>query len=249
MERFKEKLVDLWERFKRSLTPKNIVLFTLALLAIIAILAGITWLTYKLLEFTILHIDLLILGGSIFGCFVYWLHKRSQVKDKQYRQQQQEQQSIDEEREQKRCEDAYTIIRRVLHLVLNDSCHITKLPRVTNLSSLDSPTRYTKANGYYTFSYLVAKGDSTMDLTSLKEILNVRIKQGLDAQTFNGLSQSVYIHTSGIHYQICLIHKIQDMGNFLQIDMCFAGKNYADFVERTAYVESTSKAGTYDIDF
>ena len=249
MDRIKEKLLDLWERFKRSLTIKNIILFVLALLAILAILAGITWLTYKLLEFVILHIDILLFGGSLLGCFALWLHKRGKEKDRQDVQQQQQQQSIEEERERKQAEDTYLMLRQILYTVLNDTCHITKLPRITTLSSLDNPTRYLKANGFYTYIFLVAKDTSSVDLSYLKEILNTRLQQGLNAQEYAGLTQSKYVHSSSRVYPLLCIHKITDVNCYIQIDMCIAGKNYADFVERSIIVESSSKAGTYDIDF
>lgn len=249
MEQFKEKLLDLWERFRRSLTIGNILLFILIVLAILAGGALIIWISYKLLVFITLNIDLLILGGTLFGCFAYWLHTRNKAKRQLYAQQQKEQQSIDEERERKRSEDAYLMLRQIIYLVLNDTCHITRLPRITTLSSLDSPTRYVKANGYHTFMYLVAKDTSSMDINYIKEILNTRLQQGLNAQEFEGLTQKTYIHSSSRIYPIICIHKIIDMSSYLQIDVCIAGKNYADYVERSMVVDASSKAGTYDVDF
>lgn len=249
MEKLKQKAKELLLRIKRSITPKNIILFVLATFFILALIAAVIWAFHKLLTFIILNFHLLMLCGTIIGCFSYWLYTKNKTKKEQTEKQKQEQYTIDEEREQKQLESTYLLLKQILYLVLNDTSHVTKLPRITSISALESPTHHVKSNGYHSFLFLVAKGDSTVNTSYLQDILSTRIEQGLNTNEFDGITQKVYFHNSGKSYPIICVDKILDLGSYLQVNLCLAGKNYAAFKERSMTVENVSKAGTYDIDF
>lgn len=199
--------------------------------------------------FIVANYELLLLCGSIVLAVVYYIWcKRENSKDEQAVKMR-SQMAMEVEREKQHLEDAYIKIQQLLYLAINDTTSITKIPQLKSLSALEAPTHFVQANGFYVFQYLVAKDNmTTSNIIQIKEILNNRIRQALNAGEVMG-SQPMYFSNSGRPYQKVLIHDIKDNGSFLQINAVIVGEKYANYIEQARPVNATAPIDNSDLDF
>ncbi len=219
------------EYFKSALTIKNIMLFSLIIILVLSGVALFILIAYKLLEFIIAKMDLLVLSVSIIYGAIYftrtYFNKRKENRyDVATNIAKQE-----EEQERLHAEETYKLIRQCLYLVSNELINTTHLHSIASPSELDTPNHFVFQNGYYIYQYLIAKDFSKMDSESIKIVFERRIEQRLNAQEFSGLTQKIYVHTSGRSYPIMCVDKVTDMGSYIQVDIAWSGKTYCEYVE------------------
>lgn len=249
VKKFKEKITNLWNNFLDNLTVKNIIIFYLWVLGGLAVLALFTYLCKRFITFIVANYELLLLCGSIIGGVVYYIWcKKENHKDAQAVQLR-NQMTVEEEREKQQLEDAYRLIQELLYFVINETFVITKIPQLKSVTALEAPTHFVLTNGFYCFQYLVAKDNTTTsNISQMKDVLNNRIRQALNAGEIIGSPQKMYFSDSARPYQKILIHDILDLGSYLQFNTVIVGESYASYIERAKTVSSTPLDNS-DLDF
>lgn len=249
INKIKEKITILWNSFLEWLTLTNILLLLLGILGIIGVLALFTFLCIKLSTFIIANKDLLLLCLTIIGCFAYVMYCRHENKKDAKVAQLRAEMTIAEEREKQTLEDAYRLLQELLYLAINETIVITKLPQLKAISALEAPTHWIQTNGFYCFQYLVAKDNATStNIPQIKDVVNNRIRQALNAGEIIGSPQKMYFSDSGRPFQKILVHDIVNQGTYLQLNLVIVGEDYVKYIERARYVSSTPFDDS-DIDF
>ena len=247
--KIKEKITMLWNNFLEWLTLTNILLLLLGILGIIGVLALFTFLCIKLSAFIIANKDLLLLCLTIIGCFAYVMYCRHENKKDAKVAQFRVEKTIEEEREKQMLEDAYRLLQELLYLAINETTVITKIPPLRALTALEAPTHWIQTNDFFCFQYLVAKDNATStNIPQIKDVLNNRIRQALNAGEIIGSPQKMYFSDSGRPFQKILVHDIINQGTYLQLNLVIVGEEYVKYVERAKFVSFTSFDNS-DLDF
>lgn len=245
----KEKITILRNSFLEWLTLTNILLMLLGILGTMGVLALFTFLCVKLSTFIIANKDLLLLCLTIIGCFSYVMYCRHENHKNEKSAQLRAEMTIAEEREKQTLEDAYRLLQELLYLAINETSIITKIPPLRAISALEAPTHWIQTNGFYCFQYLVAKDNATSaNIPQIKDVLNNRIRQALNAGEIIGSPQKMYFSDSGRPFQKILVHDIINQGTYLQLNLVIVGEEYVKYIERTRIINST-QIDNSDIDF
>lgn len=249
LNKLKEKIYNLRTNFFELITVKNIIIFFLLIFAGLALLSLFTYLCTKFVAFIALNKDILLLCLTIAICFAYFMYCKHENNKNAKVAQLRAEKTIEEEREKQMLEDAYRLLQELLYLAINETIVITKLPQLKAISALDAPTHWIHTNGFYCFQYLVAKDNSTSaNIPQIKDVLNNRIRQALNAGEIIGSPQKMYFSDSGRPFQKILVHDVINQGTYLQLNLVIVGEDYVKYIERARFVNFTPFDNS-DLDF
>lgn len=230
---FYQYLCDLWKNQQRGR-------FALSLLGAISIavclLILLIWVVENLLAFIVLKFDLIFITLSFIGLVLYiWSTKRKEkVKKELEIQDQKSAQAIEIERAV--AENNYTIIRQCLFSVLIERAEMVGLVVPRSLSELNSPTRIIPRNGFMLCQYVAMKKGCDIDLKLVKECLQMRIIQKLNAGEFEELSIRNHVY-KGQAYPILYIDDITDAGGYIQINATLANDAFCQHIENKSHAQ------------
>lgn len=249
INKLKEKLLSLWTNFLELITVKNIIIFFLLVFSGLALLSLFTYLCTRFVTFIALNKDILLLCITIIGCFAYVMYCRHEKRKDSKVAQLRAEMTIAEEREKQMLEDAYRLLQELLYLAINETTVITKIPPLRALTALEAPTHWIQTNDFFCFQYLVAKDNATnTNIPQIKDVLNNRIRQALNAGEIIGSPQKMYFSDSGRPFQKILVHDIINQGTYLQLNLVIVGEDYVKYIERARFVNSTPFDNS-DLDF
>lgn len=147
-------------------------------------------------------------------------------------------------------EATYKIIRKNLCSVLGDISEITKLRKPTTLSQLDCPTHFDIISKAVVYHFLALKQSDEIDTFNVIGILQNTIEQRLNNNEVEGITQTIFFY-NGQAYPSIMIDKVQDLGNYVQIDVAIASEFYCKYRERRIYnnMNQSATIKPHDKDF
>lgn len=131
-------------------------------------------------------------------------------------------------------EATYKIIRKNLCSVLGDIGEIVKLRKPATLSQLDAPTHFDIISKAVVYHLLALKQSDEIDTFSIIGILQNAIEQRLNNNEVEGITQTIFFY-NGQAYPSIMIDNVQDLGNYVQIDVAIASEFYCKYRERRIY--------------
>lgn len=147
-------------------------------------------------------------------------------------------------------EATYKIIRKNLCSVLGDIGEITKLRKPATLSQLDPPTHFDITSKAVIYHYLALKQSDEIDPFSIIGILQNAFEQRLNNNEVEGITQTIFFY-NGQAYPSIMIDNVQDLGNYVQIDVAIASEFYCKYRERRIYnnINRSGSTKPHDKDF
>lgn len=224
-----QKLLD---EFRQAYSNKNYLKLSLySLLALLTLLAS-TMLTYYIgvgiYSFIAMRFEALIAILGAYLLIYFWLREKRSKKEEQEKNILLQANAAQQSAEKALCESNYTIIRQCLFSTLAENASVLNLVKPERISELDSPSQtILKGNVYMCQFVVLKKGES--DPQNIKEILQIRLAQKLNALEFAGITQTTYIH-NGNAYPILCIDEVNDIGTYIQIDIAWASENYCNLL-------------------
>lgn len=231
--------MNLVKKFRMLYTNKNYLVLILymivtLILALMAI-ALVSVIIEQLFSFIAKRLEILAITIIPSIMIYFGLRGRKQVQLQE--QQNAIAQALAEQQSAERalCENNYSIVRQILFNILIDSSEILNLVKPTRLSELDSPSRTVlKGNVYMCQFVVVKKGEAIQE--KVKEMLQLRINQKLNAQEFAGIVQTTYIY-NGIAYPILYVDQVSNSGAYVQIDIAWVSENYCNLLSTRAHAK------------
>ncbi|WP_085833819.1 hypothetical protein [Clostridium merdae] len=249
-------ITNFYEKLKKYCKKPSTWYFILQIFLITVVLTGVifllVWLLEMLFNFLALKFDLIITIISISGVVIYmWNTKREEKKAKQIQiQRQQEIQSAEIERAV--AENNYAIIRQCLFSVLSEQAERINLVKPSTLSEMNSPSRIIAQNGFMLCQFVAMKQTDEVDLKLVKECLQMRISQKLNAGEFHELSGRNHVY-NGRAYPLLYIDDVVNTGGYIQLNVALSNDAFCQYLENKAYVRQQNHVNTSpfprDVDF
>lgn len=147
-------------------------------------------------------------------------------------------------------EATYKIIRKNLCSVIGDIGEIVKLRKPATLSQLDAPTHFDIISKAVVYHFLALKQSDEIDTFNIIGILQNAIEQRLNNNELEGITQTIFFY-NGQAYPSIIIDNVQDLGNYVQIDVAIASEFYCKYRERRIYNNMNQSISTkpHDKDF
>lgn len=175
------------------------------------------------------HIEPIMLSAFALAVIFYYLKERTEERQKAQVEMARQAQESTAFAEQALAENGYEIVRECLYKVLSDISDTIGLVRPDHLSQLDSPARYVKKGNVLFYQLVANKKEVVIDPNAVKQVLQMRISQRLNAQEFSGITQATYIY-KGKPYPILYVDEVVDVGNYIQIDITWVGDTYCEYL-------------------
>lgn len=131
-------------------------------------------------------------------------------------------------------ESTYNMIRKNLCSVIGDIADVTRLRKPASLSQMDCPTHYDVVAKAVIYHFLVLKQSGEIDTFSIIGILQNAIEQRLNNNEVEGITQTAYFYNGQVYPSI-MVDNVQDLGNYIQIDIAIASEYYCKYRERRIY--------------
>lgn len=131
-------------------------------------------------------------------------------------------------------ESTYNMIRKNLCSVIGEIADITRLRKPASLSQMDCPTHYDVVAKAVIYHFLVLKQSGEIDTFSIIGILQNAIEQRLNNNEVEGITQTAYFYNGQVYPSI-MVDNVQDLGNYVQIDIAIASEYYCKYRERRIY--------------
>lgn len=166
-------------------------------------------------------IILLVVGIAI---FVYWIKERREEKVKLAKVEADKVKTELVDTAKAFAELNYSYSLQAVYITLREMADKLKLAVPNIMSEIESPTHYFQRGTDVIYQFLCLK-HGEVDTNAIKEVLQRRIVQKLQAGEFTGITQSMYYY-EGNFYPILFIEDIQDIGTYLQINVAFVNESY-----------------------
>ena len=131
-------------------------------------------------------------------------------------------------------ESTYNMLRKNLCSVIGDIADIIKLRKPANLRQMDGPTHYDIVANAVIYHYLILKQSDGIDAFSVIGILQNAIEQRLNNNEVEGITQTAFFYNGQVYPSI-MVDNVQDLGNYVQIDIAIASEYYCKYRERRIY--------------
>lgn len=131
-------------------------------------------------------------------------------------------------------ESTYNMIRKNLCSVIGDIADVTRLRKPASLSQMDCPTHYDVVAKAVIYHFLVLKQSGEIDTFSIIGILQNAIEQRLNNNEVEGITQTDYFYNGQVYPSI-MVDNVQDLGNYIQIDIAISSEYYCKYRERRIY--------------
>ncbi|AMJ40503.1 hypothetical protein [Anaerotignum propionicum] len=213
-----------------------ILLLFITLSTAIFFIGILCWALEAIFNFLVFKFDFLITVGACVGVVVYlW---NSSKEEKRIKLQAIEEQHAEQSAEMDKAvaENNYSIIRQCLFTVLSEQADNIGLVKPSTFSEMNSPSRIISCNGFYLCQFVVMKKGTAIDLKLIKECLQMRIVQKLNAGEFPELSVRSHIY-NGRAYPILYIHTLEDTGGYIQINTALVNNKYCQSLEASRYAQ------------
>ncbi len=131
-------------------------------------------------------------------------------------------------------ESTYNMLRKNLCSVIGDIADIIKLRKPANLRQMDGPTHYDIVANAVIYHFLILKQSDGIDAFSVIGILQNAIEQRLNNNEVEGITQTAFFYNGQVYPSI-MVDNVQDLGNYVQIDIAIASEYYCKYRERRIY--------------
>lgn len=131
-------------------------------------------------------------------------------------------------------ESTYKILRQNLCSVIGDTAEITKLRKPVTLSQMDAPTHFDIVSKCAIYHFLVLKLAEEIDPFTITGILQNAIEQRLNNNEAEGITQTSFFYNGQVYPSI-MVDRVQDLGNYIQVDVAIASEYYCKYRERRIY--------------
>jgi len=142
------------------------------------------------------------------------------------------------------------MLRKNLCSILGDIGDITRLRKPATLSQMDSPTHFDIKSKAVIYHFLALKQSDEIDTFSIVGIIQNAIEQRLNNNEIEGITQMAFFYNGQVYPSI-MIDNVQDLGNYVQIDMAIASDFYCKYRERRIYnnMNQSGSIKLHDKDF
>lgn len=147
-------------------------------------------------------------------------------------------------------ENTYKLIRSGICTIIGEVGEIIKVRKPASYSQMDAPTHYDIVAGVPIYHLLVPKQGEAVDTYVALGIIQNAIEQKLNNHALPGISQAVFFY-NGQAYPALMADRVEDLGNFIQIDVAVASENYCKYREQRLYnsINPSSGQNPHDRDF
>lgn len=215
-------------------------LTTLTALASLLVCGTLLWLGIWLLEtffgFLALKFDLIITVCGVVVVVIYMWNTRHDEKNRQIKIAETKAQAQAAEIERSIAENNYTIIRQCLFTVLTEKADVIGLVNPSTLSDMNSPSRILPHNDFMLCQFVAMKKGSEVDLKLIKDCIQMRITQKLNAGEFEQLSVRTHVYNGRI-YPALYLHEAVDTGGYIQLNMVLVNDAFCKHLETRAYAQ------------
>lgn len=224
------KIVDgvraLWDE-KRYVKLGLVLLLLIAAAVVTLSLIVSTLVAVK--NFVVQNQTLVFITTFALVTFFGWIYDRAEQRRKL--QSQAEQQAREEAQfmEESLAQNNYDIVRQCLFNVLSDVADTISLIKPDRLSQLDSPAKYAKKGNVLFYQYLILKKEAVIDPHAVKQVLQTRISQRLQAQEFAGITETSHYY-KGQMYPLLYLDEVIDVGNYIQVDITWVSDTYCEYL-------------------
>lgn len=184
--------------------------------------------TFKVIGFIVEQIEIIaIVGGilvSIYGKMKVDTKARKELEEIEKAEIERSEQLL----EKAFCESNYILAREIIYLTLSDCADVIKLVKPTRLSELDLPERNIQKNSYSMSQFIVLK-NADIDANEIREILQMRLTQKLNALDFTGVTQRCHICDGNV-YPLLMIDDVHDFGKYVHIDVIWVNDRYCKLI-------------------
>lgn len=131
-------------------------------------------------------------------------------------------------------ESTYKMLRKNLCSVIGDVSEIAKLKKPSALSQMDAPTHFDIVSKCAIYHFLALKQTEEIDTFSMIGILQNAIEQRLNNNEMEGITQTAFFY-NGQAYPSIMVDNVQDVGNYIQVDIAIVSEYYCKYRERRIY--------------
>lgn len=203
---------------------KKYGLLLVILLEILCILLAIGLLMYRLVFFVRDNYETIVFMLTILGLIIYWINTYRSKRSTIVKAKKQEIQLKMEQEQKAIAESNYGFVQQIIFQLLCELCSSLGIEKPITLSSIESPTHYYQISDVTYYQFLSNKTHE-VDIVVIKEIMQKRINQKLNAMEFSGITQSCYFY-EGVVYPSVLIDKVADMNTYIQFDVVITNEKY-----------------------